>query len=388
MENKKKFLTRAVHAGNKVDQETGAVIPPLHLTSTFEQESVGVNKGFDYSRAGNPTTKRYEENIASLEDADFAIAFSSGMAAITSLFQMLKNGDHVVIGRNTYGGTYRMTTQVLESHGFQFDFVDTRNIEEVESAIKPNTKIVFVETPTNPLLELCDIKEISKVCKKHRIYLAVDNTFMSPYGQSPLQLGADVIMHSATKYIGGHSDLISGVLITSDEVLAEKLYFIQKSGGAVPSPFDCWLLLRSTKTLGLRVQHQSDSAFELAKKLESHDEVKSIIYPGLESHEQHDLATRQQLNPDGQPIYGSMISIIVSSIEKRDSFLKKIKLFTLAESLGGVESLISVPYDMTHVSIPSDVKKAMGLPRTLIRLSVGVENIEDLYSDLLQALED
>ena len=388
MENKKKFLTRAVHAGNKVDQETGAVIPPLHLTSTFEQESVGVNKGFDYSRAGNPTTKRYEENIASLEDADFAIAFSSGMAAITSLFQMLKNGDHVVIGRNTYGGTYRMTTQVLESHGFQFDFVDTRNIDEVESAIKPNTKIVFVETPTNPLLELCDIKGISKVCKKHRIYLAVDNTFMSPYGQSPLQLGADVIMHSATKYIGGHSDLISGVLITSDEVLAEKLYFIQKSGGAVPSPFDCWLLLRSTKTLGLRVQHQSDSAFELAKKLESHDEVKSIIYPGLESHEQHDLATRQQLNPDGQPIYGSMISIIVSSIEKRDSFLKKIKLFTLAESLGGVESLISVPYDMTHVSIPSDVKKAMGLPRTLIRLSVGVENIEDLYSDLLQALED
>ena len=388
MENKKKFLTRAVHAGNKVDQETGAVIPPLHLTSTFEQESVGVNKGFDYSRAGNPTTKRYEENIASLEDADFAIAFSSGMAAITSLFQMLKNGDHVVIGRNTYGGTYRMTTQVLESHGFQFDFVDTRNIEEVESAIKPNTKIVFVETPTNPLLELCDIKEISKVCKRHRIYLAVDNTFMSPYGQSPLQLGADVIMHSATKYIGGHSDLISGVLITSDEVLAEKLYFIQKSGGAVPSPFDCWLLLRSTKTLGLRVQHQSDSAFELAKKLESHDEVKSIIYPGLESHEQHDLATKQQLNPDGQPIYGSMISIIVSSIEKRDSFLKKIKLFTLAESLGGVESLISVPYDMTHVSIPSDVKKAMGLPRTLIRLSVGVENIEDLYSDLLQALED
>lgn len=388
MENKKKFLTRAVHAGNKVDQETGAVIPPLHLTSTFEQESVGVNKGFDYSRAGNPTTKRYEENIASLEDADFAIAFSSGMAAITSLFQMLKNGDHVVIGRNTYGGTYRMTTQVLESHGFQFNFVDTRNIDEVESAIKPNTKIVFVETPTNPLLELCDIKEISKVCKKHRIYLAVDNTFMSPYGQSPLQLGADVIMHSATKYIGGHSDLISGVLITSDEVLAEKLYFIQKSGGAVPSPFDCWLLLRSTKTLGLRVQHQSDSAFELAKKLESHDEVKSIIYPGLESHEQHDLATRQQLNPDGQPIYGSMISIIVSSIEKRDSFLKKIKLFTLAESLGGVESLISVPYDMTHISIPSDVKKAMGLPRTLIRLSVGVENMEDLYSDLLQALED
>jgi len=388
MKDKKRFLTRAIHVGNKPDHETGAVIPPLYLTSTFKQESVGVNKGFDYSRAGNPTTKRYEENIASLEDANFAISFASGMAAITGLFQVLKKGDHVVIGRNTYGGTYRMTTQILESHGFEFEFIDTRDVTKIEAAIKSNTKWVFVETPTNPLLELCDIEATSDLCKKHGIFLAVDNTFMSPYGQSPLKLGADVVMHSATKYIGGHSDLISGVLITNNDSIAEKLYFIQKSGGAVPGPFDCWLLLRSTKTLGLRVQRQSDNAFEIATKLESHPLISSVLYPGLESHSQYKLARKQQLNPDGEPIYGSIISIIVSSVKKRDLFLQKINLFTLAESLGGVESLISVPYDMTHVSIPNEIKEAMGLPKTLIRLSVGIESVEDLYEDLIQALED
>ena len=388
MKNKLKFRTRAIHSGNKADVETGAVIPALNLTSTFKQISVGVNNGFDYSRAGNPTTKRYEENIASLENCDFAISFSSGMAAITALFQLLNEGDHVVIGRNTYGGTYRLTTEVLQRHGFKFDFVDTRNVDEIAAAIKPNTKWVFVETPTNPLLELCDIKKTSDLCRLHNISLVVDNTFMSPYGQSPIQLGADIVMHSATKYIGGHSDLISGVLITDNKVLAEKLYFIQKSGGAVPSPFDCWLLLRSTKTLGLRVQKQSDNAFILAEKLSLHDSIQSVIYPGLKSHKQNKLAIKQQLNPEGKPIFGSIISIKVISVEKRDLFLKKIKLFTLAESLGGVESLISVPYDMTHVSVPIKTKEQMGLTKTLIRLSVGIENVDDLYSDLLQALED
>jgi cystathionine beta-lyase/cystathionine gamma-synthase len=281
-----------------------------------------------------------------------------------------------------------LITEVLQRHGFKFDFVDTRNLDEIAAAIKPNTKWVFVETPTNPLLELCDIKKTSDLCKSHNISLVVDNTFMSPYGQSPIQLGADIVMHSATKYIGGHSDLISGVLITDDEILAEKLYFIQKSGGAVPSPFDCWLLLRSTKTLGLRVQKQSDNAFLLAEKLSTHDSIESVIYPGLKSHKQNKLAIKQQLNPEGKPIFGSIISVKVSSVEKRDSFLKKIKLFTLAESLGGVESLISVPYDMTHVSVPVKTKEQMGLTKTLIRLSVGIENVDDLYSDLLQALED
>lgn len=388
MRNKLKFITKSIHVGNKPDSLTGAVIPPLNLTSTFQQESVGVNKGFDYSRAGNPTTKRYEENIASLEACDFAISFSSGMAAIAALFQLLKKGDHVVIGRNTYGGTYRFTTQILKKHGFEFDFVDTRNISEIKSSIKPNTKWVFVETPTNPLLELCDIKETSELCKKEKVFLAVDNTFMSPYGQSPIALGADVVMHSATKYIGGHSDLISGVLITNKKPIADSLYFIQKSGGAIPSPFDSWLLLRSTKTLGLRVQRQSDNAFELAKILEGHNAINSIIYPGLESHPQNKIAIKQQLNPDGKPIFGSVFSIILKSLEKRDDFLRKIKLFTLAESLGGVESLVSVPYDMTHVSVPVEVKKDMGLPKTLVRLSVGIEDLEDLRLDIMQALKD
>ena len=388
MKSKLKFITKSIHVGNKPDSLTGAVIPPLNLTSTFQQESVGVNKGFDYSRAGNPTTKRYEDNIASLEACDFAISFSSGMAAITALFQLLKKGDHVVIGRNTYGGTYRLITQILKKHGFEFDFVDTRSTEKIKSAIKSNTKWVFVETPTNPLLELCDIKATSELCREKNILLAVDNTFMSPYGQSPIALGADVVMHSATKYIGGHSDLISGVLITNKNSIAESLYFIQKSGGAVPSPFDSWLLLRSTKTLGLRVQRQSDNAFELAKNLEGHNAINSIIYPGLKSHPQNKLAIKQQLNPNGNPIFGSVFSIVLKSLEKRDAFLKKIKLFTLAESLGGVESLISVPYDMTHVSVPAEVKKKMGLPKTLVRLSVGIEDIDDLHSDIIQALNE
>lgn len=388
MMEKIKFITKSVHIGNKPDPLTGAVIPPLNLTSTFQQEKVGVNKGYDYSRAGNPTTKRFEENIASLEACDYAISFSSGMAAIAALFQLLEKGDHVVIGRNTYGGTYRLTTQILEKHGFEFDFVDTRNVEEIRSAIKINTKWVFVETPTNPLLELCDIKKTSELCKEENVLLAVDNTFMSPYGQSPVLLGADVVMHSATKYIGGHSDLISGVLITNNKLIAENLYFVQKSGGAIPSPFDSWLLLRSTKTLGLRVQRQSDNAYELAKNLESHKAIRSIIYPGLESHPQYKLAIKQQLNPDGTPIFGSVFSIILKTLKKRDDFLKKVKLFTLAESLGGVESLISVPYDMTHVSVPANIKKEMGLPKTLVRLSVGIEDLEDLHSDILQALND
>ena len=238
---KKHFHTRSIHVGNIPDSETGAVSVPLHFTSTYEQEKVGIHKGFDYSRAGNPTRICVEENIASLESGEYGISFSSGMAAITALFQTLKQGDHVIIGRNVYGGTYRMAVDVLSKHGFEFEFVDTRFIEKIENALRPNTKWIFVETPTNPLLELCDIALIANLCKNNDVKLAVDNTFMSPYGQNPLKLGADIVMHSATKFIGGHSDLIAGVLITNDTVLAEELYFIQKSGGAISSPFDCWL---------------------------------------------------------------------------------------------------------------------------------------------------
>ena len=384
----KNFNTKAIHVGNTPDEETGAVTSPIHLSSTFEQNEVGVHKGYDYSRAGNPTRERFEKNISSLEDANFGIAFSSGMAAITALFQTMSHGDHVIIGRNVYGGTYRMATQVLSNHGFEFDFVDTRSLDKVESMIKTNTKWIFAETPTNPLLELCDINGLSKLSKSRGVKLAIDNTFMSPYGQSPISLGADVVMHSATKFIGGHSDLIAGVLITNDISLAQKLYFIQKSGGAVLSPFDSWMLLRSTKTLALRFQQHSDNAMAIAKILQGLSKVNSVIYPGLPSHKQYDLATRQQKNPMGNSIYGSMISFECQTKRMRDSFLKKIELFTLAESLGGVESLVCVPYDMTHASVPIEIKESMGLSPKLIRLSIGVEYLEDLINDLAQALDE
>jgi cystathionine beta-lyase/cystathionine gamma-synthase len=281
-----------------------------------------------------------------------------------------------------------MAVNVLSNLGLKFDFVDTRDLDQINDTIHANTKWIFVETPTNPLLELTDINALSNLCNENGIKLAVDNTFMSPYGQNPLSLGADVVLHSATKLIGGHSDVINGVLITNDKTMADKLYFIQKSGGAVPSPFDCWLLLRSTKTLGLRVQRQSDNAMELAKQLESQPMVHTVIYPGLKSHSQYDLAKTQQLNPNGAPIFGSLISIKLGSTKKRDLFLSKVKLFTLAESLGGVESLVCIPYNMTHGAVPSRMKAEMGLTEDLIRLSIGIEHFDDLYSDLTLALQE
>ena len=387
MNKKDKFQTRAIHIGNKPDKETGAVSPPIHLTSTFEQESVGNDKGFDYSRGGNPTRKRLEDNLATLEQGTYGLMFASGMAATTALFQTLSSGDHVIIGHNVYGGTYRMSAKVLSNHGIDFEFIDTRSTDLIKSAIKQNTKLIFVETPTNPLLELCDIEETSKLCMDHNILLAVDNTFMSPYGQNPLTIGADVVMHSATKFIGGHSDVLAGALITNDSSLAEKLYFVQKSGGAVPSPFDCWLLLRSTKTMELRVQRQSDNAKEIAKRLQKSEIIDSVIYPGLESHTQHEIAVKQQVAPDGSPIFGSMISIRCGTVERRDRFLSKLRLFTLAESLGGVESLVCVPYEMTHAAVPEDSKESMGLTKDLVRLSIGIEHVDDLYDDIISSIE-
>ena len=385
-EEKLGFNTKAIHVGNEPDEVTGAVIPSIHTSSTFQQEAVGVHKGYDYSRAGNPTQSRMEANVASLENGKYGIAFSSGMAAISSLFQLLKKGEHVILGRNVYGGTYRLVVDVLQKHGFEFSFVDFRDLHKVKGEIKSNTSWIFVETPTNPLLELCDIHAVSKLCKENNIRLAVDNTFMSPYGQNPLDLGADVVMHSATKFIGGHSDLIAGVLITNNDDLADQLYFIQKSVGAVLSPFDLWLLLRSTKTLGLRVQCQSDNAFHIAKRLHDNKLTSEVIYPGLESHPQHELASRQQLNPNGDSIYGSIISFKLGSVKARDSFLSNVRLFTLAESLGGVESLVCVPYIMTHGSIPDSTKVNMGLTEDLVRLAIGIENLEDLYQDIINAI--
>ncbi|MFQ6676997.1 MAG: trans-sulfuration enzyme family protein [Fidelibacterota bacterium] len=380
-----KFSTKAVHSGNRADPSTGAIIPPIYATSTYKQDGVGEHKGFDYSRAVNPTREMHEKNIAALENGKHGIAFSTGMAAVTALFQIFNSRDHFIISRNTYGGTYRLLDEVFKRHGYDFDFVDTRELSHVKSHIKKNTKMVFIETPTNPLLEITDIKSLSKICNNHNLILGVDNTFMSPYGQRPLELGADIVMHSSTKFLGGHSDLLGGILVTNDSSLVDQLRFIQKSAGATPSAFDCWLLLRSTKTLALRFQRQCDSAFALAKWLEKKN-IDRVIYPGLESFPQHGLAKQQQRTPDGQTIFGSMISIDLGSIKYRDSFLSKLKIFSLAESLGGVESLISNPFHMTHGTISIDRKLLMDITEGLIRVSVGIEDEIDLRNDLEQAL--
>jgi cystathionine beta-lyase/cystathionine gamma-synthase len=383
--NKLGFNTKAVHVGNEPDSKTGAVIPPIFATTTYVQDGIGQDRGYDYSRAVNPTRQMHEENIAALENGNFGIAFSSGMAATNALFQTFDAGDNFVVSRNTYGGTYRVLEKVFKRHGFDVDFVDTRELDAVKKTFKPNTKMVFIETPTNPLLEITDIQSLSEICKNNNVLLGVDNTFMSPYGQRPLELGADVVMHSTTKLIGGHSDLLGGILITNKEELAENLHFIQKSCGAIPSAFDCWLLLRSSKTLSLRVQRQCDTAMKLAQWLEKQD-LDRVIYPGLASFPQHDLAAKQQLTPDGKPIFGSIISIDLGTIQARDNFLAKLNIFFLAESLGGVESLISNPFNMTHGDVPEDKKLAMSITEGLIRLSIGIEDFSDLKNDLQQAL--
>ena len=380
------FSTKSIHIGNEADKEMGSVSPPIHLTSTFKQDGVGKNRGHDYSRVSNPTRQRLEQNLASLDGAKYAVCYSTGMAATTALFQLFNAGDHILISRNTYGGTFRMSMNVLKRQGLEFDWIDTRNPENVKKNIKSNTKLVHVETPTNPLLELCDLEETSKVCKEAGVFLSVDNSFMSPYGQRPLEFGVDVVMQSSTKSLSGHSDVLGGVLTTNNEDLAERLQFMLKATGGVPSPFDNWILLRSTKTLALRYQKASDNAEKLADWLNKQESIDRIIYPGLKSHPQNEIATRQQRTPNGDNIYGNMISIDLGNTQSRDSFLNHLEVFTLAESLGGVESLVCVPFNMTHAAVPVETKLEMGLTESLIRLSIGIEDFEDIKSDLRKAL--
>ena len=381
------FSTKSIHIGNEADKEMGSVSPPIHLTSTFKQDGVGKNRGHDYSRVSNPTRQRLEQNLASLDGAKYAVCYSTGMAATTALFQLFNAGDHILISRNTYGGTFRMSMNVLKRQGLEFDWIDTRDPENVKKNIKPNTRLVHVETPTNPLLELCDLEATSKVCKDADVFLSVDNSFMSPYGQRPLEFGVDVVMQSSTKSLSGHSDILGGVLTTNNEDLAERLQFLLKATGGVPSPFDNWILLRSTKTLALRYQKASDNAEKLAQWLSKQKSIDRIIYPGLKSHPQNEIAKRQQLTPNGNIIYGNMISIDLGNEESRDTFLNHLELFTLAESLGGVESLACVPFNMTHAAVPIETKLEMGITESLIRLSIGIEDFEDLKSDLSKALE-
>ena len=380
------FSTKSIHIGNEADKEMGSVSPPIHLTSTFKQDGVGKNRGHDYSRVSNPTRQRLEQNLASLDGAKYAVCYSTGMAATTALFQLFNAGDHILISRNTYGGTFRMSMNVLKRQGLEFDWIDTRNPENVKKNIKSNTKLVHVETPTNPLLELCDLEETSKVCKEAGVFLSVDNSFMSPYGQRPLEFGVDVVMQSSTKSLSGHSDVLGGVLTTNNEDLAERLQFMLKATGGVPSPFDNWILLRSTKTLALRYQKASDNAEKLADWLNKQKSIDRIIYPGLKSHPQNEIATRQQRTPNGDNIYGNMISIDLGNTQSRDSFLNHLEVFTLAESLGGVESLVCVPFNMTHAAVPVETKLEMGITESLIRLSIGIEDFEDIKSDLRKAL--
>ena len=379
--NKLHFSTKSIHVGNKID-ETGAVVTPIHFTSTFRQPSFASTEKYVYSRVGSPTLAALEENLAMLENAKYAYAFASGMAAMTAIFMIFKPGDHVLISRNVYGGVFRLVTKVLNDNNVDFEFIDTTNLETVSDAMKDNTKLIHLETPSNPLLELADIEKVSNLAHQKNVLVSVDNTFMGSYGQRPLDLGADIVMHSTTKFMSGHSDVLSGALMINNDLISEKITLIQNTGGALPSPFDAWLLLRSVKTLSVRVEKQFENAYKIARWLDNNSKVTRVIYPGLESHKQFDLATKQHSSPDGDPVYGSMISFELDESINLDSFAKKLSIITLAESLGGVKSLISCPYSMTHASVPDDEKMNLGITPNLLRFSVGIEHADDLISEL------
>ncbi len=374
------FATRAIHAGQEPDPETGSVIVPIYQTSTYAQSEVGVHKGYEYSRTDNPTRTALHACLAALEGGTYALAFASGLGATTTLMLMLKAGDHVIVGDDVYGGTYRLFQRVMTEFGLVFDFVDMAIPDEVRAALRPETRLVWLETPTNPLVKLADIRAISALARQHGALTVVDNTFASPYGQQPLALGADIVLHSTTKYIGGHSDVVGGAIITSHEQAYERLKFLQNAAGAVPGAFDSWLVLRGVKTLAVRMREHERNAFEVARFLEQHPAVERVIYPGLPSHPQYELA-RQQMQ-----CFGGMISLILCGGEAAGrEMVRRTKLFTLAESLGGVESLIEMPAAMTHASVTGS---KLEVPAGLVRLSVGIEEVADLLADLKQALAD
>lgn len=377
-----KFNTKVIHGGQHHEPATGAVNVPVFLTSTFAQKSPGqLLSGYEYSRGANPTRQALEYSLASIENGARGLAFGSGLAAIDCVLKLLSPGDEVIAVDDLYGGSYRMLTRLFEKYQLKFTFIGFDNVEQLENVITDKTKLIWLETPTNPLMKLVDIKMVSDAVKGKDILVAVDNTFATPYIQKPLDLGADIVMHSATKYLGGHSDVIAGALIAKDAELGEKLHFIQFASGGILGPHDSYLVLRGIKTLALRMQRHSDNGFEIAKYLENHSLVEKIYYPGLSSHPQYDLATRQMTE------FGGMVSFTFKSGKKEDAikFLENVKVFTLAESLGGVESLANLPAMMTHASIPEDKRAVLGITDDLVRLSVGIEDAEDLIVDLEQA---
>ena len=375
------FGTLAIHAGQDPDPRTGAVMVPIYQTSTYAQESPGKHRGYEYSRTHNPTRTAYQDCVAALEGGKHGIAFASGLAAIDCVLHTLQVGDHVLCGDDVYGGTYRIFERVFKKHGLTFSFVDFSDLKKVEAGFTPKTKLVWMESPTNPMLKLCDIAGVTRLARERGAISVVDNTFMSSYFQKPLALGADVVMHSVTKYMNGHSDVVGGILVTSRDDLHEQLSFLQNACGAVPAPMDSFLVMRGLKTLHVRMERHAENAMKVARFLEAHSKVERVIYPGLESHPQHALA-RQQMSG-----FGGMITFFLrGGLTEARTFLEKVRLFTLAESLGGVESLIEHPAIMTHASIPAETRKSLGIHDNLIRISVGIEDIQDLLKDLEQAL--
>ncbi|MEH7109542.1 bifunctional cystathionine gamma-lyase/homocysteine desulfhydrase [Bacillus sp. JJ1764] len=375
-----KRKTRLIHGGISEDPATGAVSFPIYQVSTYRQEGVGGHRGFEYSRTGNPTRHALEELIKDIEGGTAGFAFGSGMAAITAVIMLFNSGDHVVLTDDVYGGTFRVVTKVLNRMGIESTFVDTSDLENIKQAIRPNTKAIYIETPTNPLLKVTDIAAASKLAKEHGLLTIVDNTFSTPYWQNPLELGTDIVLHSATKYIGGHSDVVAGLVVVNSDQLAKDLHFVQNSTGGVLGPQDSWLLIRGIKTLGVRMEETEANTKAIVEFLQHHPKVKKVYYPGLETHPGHDIAKKQARG------FGGMISFDVGSGENADQLLSKVKYFTLAESLGAVESLISVPARMTHASIPVERRAELGITDGLVRISVGIEDVEDLIEDLTEAL--
>ncbi len=374
------FATDAIHAGQEPDPATGAIIVPIYQTSTFVQEELGKHKGYEYSRTSNPTRSALERNLAALEGGRSCFAFASGMAAINALMGLFKGGDHVVAGHNLYGGTFRLFERVLKDFGLSFSYANTTRLNEVEKALRPNTRLLFIETPTNPVMEITDLPAAAALAHAYQVLLAVDNTFMSPYFQRPLELGADLVLHSTTKYLNGHSDGVGGAVILNDAQVAERLRFIQNAAGAVLGPFDSWLVLRGVKTLAVRMRQHNENGLAVAQYLEAHPKVKKVHYPGLASHPQYQLAKKQMKG------FGGMLSFETGSLEYAKKVLKSVRLCSLAESLGGVETLISHPATMTHASVPPVERQRLGITDGLVRVSVGIEDASDIMADLDQAL--
>ena len=374
------FSTIAIHAGNEPDPTTGSVTVPIYQTSTYAQDKLGVHKGYEYARTQNPTRSALEKNIAALEGARFGYAFASGMSATDAVLRLVKAGEHVILGDNTYGGTYRLFSRVLANYGVEFDLVDTSDATNLEKAFKPNTKMVFVETPTNPIMTVTDLQAVSDISHAHGAKVVCDNTFMSPYLQRPMEFGVDIVVHSTTKYLNGHSDSVGGFAAINDEEDANWIQFIQNSVGAILSPFDSFLVLRGTKTLAVRMEAHDKNGRAVANFLTEHPKIQKVYYPGLVSHPQHELAKRQQKG------FGGMVAFETGSLDNARKVLENVKICTLGESLGGVETLISHPATMTHASVPAEKRESLGITDGLVRISVGIEDIEDIIEDLDQAL--